>query len=140
MQISQVIKKYGFNQAQIAEKIGMQHSSLRYLLANKGGKEAPLTLNSMRKIANAVGCSVGEFFDDERTMPQEFNGTQPVLDIRAAMKAKGVKNKDLAERLGITEQNVCIMLAKDSMTLARLYRVAEALEVPITALFAYAQE
>lgn len=137
MQVSKVIKQHGFTLYQVAEKIGMQYSSLRYLLANKNGKEAPLTLASMRKIANAVGCSVGEFFDDERTLSREFAGKQPVLDIRAAMKAKGVKNKDLAERMGITEQNVCIMLTKESLTLARLYKVAHALEVPITDLFTY---
>ena len=137
MQVSKVIKQHGFTQAQVAEKIGMQHSSLRYLIANKGGKEAPLTLASMRKIAGAIGCSVGEFFDDERTLSREYNGKQPVLDIRAVMKAKGVKNKDLAERMGITTQNACLMLSKDSMTLARLYKVAEALDVPITDLFSY---
>ena len=137
MQVAKVIKQYGFTQAQVAEKIGMQHSSLRYLLANKNGKEAPLTLASMRKIAGAIGCSVGEFFDDERSLSREYNGTQPVLDIRAVMKAKGVKNKDLAERLGMTSQNVCLMLGKKSLTLTTLYKVAEALDVPITDLFTY---
>ena len=138
MQISKVIRQYGYTIEEVALKMGLKSGgSLRYILSRKNGKDAMPSLTTLRKIADAVGCSVGEFFDDERNSLREYNGTQPVLDIRHVMQVKNLRNKDLADKLGISEQNLCALLAKDNVTISRLYKVAEALEVSITDFFQY---
>ena len=140
MQVTQVIKKYGYTLEEVALKIGYAHaSSLRVCLSNKNGKPANPNLSTLRAIADAVGCSVGEFFDDEREVltKKGWNGTQPKLDIKRVMLAQNINISDLSVRLGTTRQRVSDMLKQESMTISKLQRVATALSVPLTELFSY---
>lgn len=59
MRISKVIKEHGFTIQQVADTIGLQRSSLANTI---GGNP---TVETMRKIADAIGCNIAEFFADE---------------------------------------------------------------------------
>lgn len=136
MQVTKVVNKYGYTLDEIASKIGYAcASSLRVAIANKNGKPASPNLSTLRAIAEAVGCSVGEFFDDEREIQQQWNGLQPKLDIRRVMKLQGVSALDLAIKLDISERQVKNILSSQNPQTTTLYNVARALNVPITALF-----
>lgn len=138
MQVTKVIKKYGYTIDEIARKAGYAHSSsLRVLVCNKKGKLASPTIATLRNIADAVGCSVGEFFDDERYTPKhtDWDGTQPPLNIARVMRLKNIGRKDLATRLGVSIQQVSAILTHQNISLTTAYNVASALNVPITELF-----
>ena len=136
MQVTKVVNKYGYTLDEVASKIGYAcASSLRVAIANKNGKPASPNLSTLRAIAEAVGCSVGEFFDDEREIQQQWNGLQPKLDIRRVMKLQGVSALDLAIKLDISERQVKNILSSQNPQTTTLYNVARALNVPITALF-----
>jgi len=56
------------------------------------------------------------------------------LRIKEVCKEKGILHKDLAEKLGITDIALRASL-KGNPTIGTLQKVADVLEVPITALF-----
>lgn len=62
MDILSVIKKYGFSQVDVATAIGSSKSSFNHIVKNPN-----TSINMLRKIAGVLGCSVAEFFEDERT-------------------------------------------------------------------------
>lgn len=133
MQISHVIKKYGYTIDRVGELMGLGDGVLRSYVS----RESALTLPFMRKLAEVIGCNVGEFFDDERVEDTAFHGVQPHVDIRTVMHRKGVSNKELATRMNTTEQNICALIKKDSLTTKKLSKIASALGVPVTDLFSY---
>lgn len=59
MNISRVIKDYGYTLADVAEKIGVARGTLANTVTNNP------TYKTMRAIAQAVGCQVSDFFADE---------------------------------------------------------------------------
>lgn len=75
MRISKVIKEHGFTIQQVADAIGLQRSSLANTI---GGNP---TVETMRKIADAIGCSIADFFADES---KEKNFTA-LIDYNGAM-------------------------------------------------------
>ena len=138
MQITKVLKKHGYTLNEIAAKLGYAHAStLRANISNKGGKPANLYLSTLRNIADAAGCSVGEFFDDERLELSEWDGVQPKINIRSIMKTQGVSDAELSTRLNVTERQVKNILTSKSPNLTTLYKVANALNVPVTTLFSF---
>jgi len=71
MIISKVIRQHGFTIEQVAKKIGLQRGSLANMI---GGNP---TVETLQKIADAIGANRSEFFADEaggntviRTEPQ----------------------------------------------------------------------
>lgn len=70
--ISDLIKERGFTHAQVAEAIGTSPKSLPNLIAPNRN----ITVNTLRKIANAIGCSITDFFTDEA----QPSGTQTAAD------------------------------------------------------------
>lgn len=53
----------------------------------------------------------------------------PVQEIRRIMRSKNILNKDLAERLGVTEASVSRMLkGQQNLQLETLYQLADAIE------------
>lgn len=53
----------------------------------------------------------------------------PIQQIRRIMRAKNILNKDLAERLGVTEASVSRMLkGQQNLQLETLYQLADAIE------------
>ena len=140
MQVAKVARKYGLTIEEIAKRLGYSHSSsLRGCLSNKNGKPANMHLSTLRAIADAIGCSVGEFFDDERVeLTKGWNGQQPKINIRRVMQLQGITDKDLAVRLNVSERQVKNYLHEKKMPNATtLYNIASSLNVPITELFSY---
>lgn len=59
MDIKGTIKKHGFTLEKVANEMGISKGS--FSTATKGNP----TIKTLRKIANVLGCSVTEFFEDE---------------------------------------------------------------------------
>lgn len=59
MNIKGVIKKRGYTLEQVASKIGINRVTLSQNLSGNP------SLTTLRKIADTIGCNVGEFFRDE---------------------------------------------------------------------------
>ena len=56
--------------------------------------------------------------------------------VKELMKARGIKSRDLAEKLGVSVQRVSNMICDRGMSLNSLIRLSEVLEVPVADLFA----
>lgn len=62
MQIKKVIKEHGLTITEVAERMGVNKGTLSNTISHRN-----MTINKLRKIAQAVGCSISEFFADEET-------------------------------------------------------------------------
>lgn len=62
MDVKAVIKEKGWTQEKVASKMGISRITLAQNLARNP------TINTLQRIANVIGCNVGEFFKDE--LPQ----------------------------------------------------------------------
>lgn len=62
MQIKKVIKEHGLTIAEVAGRMGITSGTLSNTISHRN-----MTVNKLRKIAQAVGCSISEFFADEET-------------------------------------------------------------------------
>lgn len=60
MDIQAVIKAKGFTQNQVAEALGVTKSSLSQSVHNDN-----TSIKMMKRIADVIGCKVGDFFRDE---------------------------------------------------------------------------
>lgn len=60
MNIKEVIKKHGYTLEKVGNEIGVTKATISNMIT-KGNP----TINTLRKIANVLGCSVTEFFEDE---------------------------------------------------------------------------
>lgn len=67
MNVKAVIKERGWTQERVASKMGITRITLAQNLARNP------TINTLQKIANVIGCNVGEFFKDE--LPQNAPNT-----------------------------------------------------------------
>lgn len=59
MDIQATIKRKGFTQAKVADLIGMSTGSFSAMIRGN------ITISSLRRIADAIGCNVADFFADE---------------------------------------------------------------------------
>jgi transcriptional regulator with XRE-family HTH domain len=80
--------------------------------------------------------------EQNRTVHQEIQANMPVfraarrsdisMQIRSAMLVKGLKNVDIADRLGVSEANVSRWLrGNQNLSLDTLYQLADAVEEPL---------
>lgn len=60
MRYKEVLKKYGVTQIELADKLGINRVSVSRLLSDNNDMRA----STIIKIANAIGCTPGELFDD----------------------------------------------------------------------------
>ena len=58
LQIKEALKKRGLKQIDLAERLGINRVSLSRLLSDKND----MRLSTIKKIADAIGCDVTEFF------------------------------------------------------------------------------
>ena len=66
---------------------------------------------------------------ERKALWTDVRRSDPILQIRKVMREKHILNKDLAQRLGVTEANVSRMLkGRQNLQLDTLYQVADALE------------
>lgn len=60
MRYKEVLEKYGVTQIELANRLGINRVSVSRLLSNKNDMRA----STIIKIANAIGCTAGELFED----------------------------------------------------------------------------
>lgn len=60
MRFKEVLEKYGLTQTELAERLGINRVSVSRLFSEKNDMRSSTVI----KIANAIGCSVGELYDD----------------------------------------------------------------------------
>lgn len=60
MRYKEVLEKYGLTQIELADRLGINRVSVSRLLSDKND----MRTSTLIKIANAIGCNVGELFDD----------------------------------------------------------------------------
>ena len=61
LQIKEALKKRGLKQNDLAERLGINRVSLSRLLSDKND----MRISTIKKIADAIGCDVAEFFTPE---------------------------------------------------------------------------
>lgn len=66
MDVKKVIKAHGFLMGQVAEAMGITRVTLSQNLTGNP------TIKTLQKIADVIGCNIGEFFTDE--MPGYSSG------------------------------------------------------------------
>lgn len=59
MNVKKIIKKKGYTIEKVAEMMGITRVTLAQNLSRNP------TIGTLQKIANAIGCNVGDFFSDE---------------------------------------------------------------------------
>lgn len=59
MDIQGTIKRRGYTQAKVAESLGMNTGNFSVMIRGN------ITVDNLRRIADAIGCSVTDFFADE---------------------------------------------------------------------------
>ena len=67
LHIKETLKKRGLKQNDLAERLGINRVSLSRLLSDKND----MRVSTVKKIADAIGCDVAEFFTPEE--PAEHN-------------------------------------------------------------------
>ena len=63
MHIKETLKQRGLKQNDLAERLGINRVSLSRLLSDKND----MRISTIKKIADAIGCDVAEFFAPEET-------------------------------------------------------------------------
>ena len=63
LKIKEALKKRGLKQNDLAERLGINRVSLSRLLSDKND----MRLSTIKKIADAIGCDVAEFFKQATT-------------------------------------------------------------------------
>lgn len=58
LQIKEALKQRGLKQNELADRLGINRVSLSRLLSDKND----MRVSTMKKIADAIGCDVAEFF------------------------------------------------------------------------------
>ena len=62
-QIKETLKQRGLTQNELAERLGINRVSLSRLLSDKND----MRISTIKKIADAIGCDVSEFFTPAET-------------------------------------------------------------------------
>ena len=63
LQIKETLKQRGLKQNDLAERLGINRVSLSRLLSDKND----MRISTIKKIADAIGCDVAEFFSPAET-------------------------------------------------------------------------
>lgn len=63
LQIKETLKQRGLTQNELAERLGINRVSLSRLLSDKND----MRISTIKKIADAIGCDVAEFFSPAAT-------------------------------------------------------------------------
>ncbi|MBR1525208.1 MAG: helix-turn-helix domain-containing protein [Prevotella sp.] len=146
MNVVNVIHKYGFTTKEVSKALGKHEKTLDVMLA-KSRETNSMTVATLRSIADVLGCSIGEFFEDE---PVTKNGVviptaEPqhgalVLDIEGAIARSGLQKRELAKKIGITDVALSVMLRTGNPSYQRLRQIADALGISFFDLFKYEEQ
>ena len=72
MNVKKIIKRHGYNQRGVAEKLGITESSLSVNITR-----GSMTATTLHRIADAIGADYNEFFEDEK--PKKKHTIEVVL-------------------------------------------------------------
>ena len=87
MHIKETLKKRGLTQNELADRLGINRVSLSRLLSDKND----MRISTMKKIADAIGCDVSEFFtpeekEDNNTITCPHCGAKLVINLSVSDK------------------------------------------------------
>ena len=82
LQIKEALKQRGLKQNDLAERLGINRVSLSRLLSDKND----MRISTIKKIADAIGCDVAEFFspaekEDHNTITCPHCGEKLVINL-----------------------------------------------------------
>jgi len=93
MEVIKIIKRHGFTQKEVAEKMGIRQNTLSELINMRHSKPTPKTL---RKIAEIIGADYSEFFEDEVPMRDQLRVEREQLELkRLRLQHKMSKSPDM---------------------------------------------
>lgn len=78
MDVKRVIKERGFTLTQVSELTGIHVKTLPAMISPNRN----VTVNTLRKVAEAIGCSITDFFADEAqpsSTPTISDGAVPII-------------------------------------------------------------
>lgn len=84
MDVKSVIKKKGYTFEQVAEKMGITRITLTQNLGRNP------TINTLQRVADAIGCKVGDFFVDDVS---EDEGTNTIVCPKCGAKFELVEKE-----------------------------------------------
>ena len=87
LQIKEALKQRGLKQNDLAERLGINRVSLSRLLSDKND----MRISTIKKIADAIGCDVAEFFkqaetEDHNTITCPHCGEKLVINLSVSDK------------------------------------------------------
>ena len=87
LHIKETLKKRGIKQNDLAERLGINRVSLSRLLSDKND----MRISTIKKIADAIGCDVSEFFtpaetEDNNTITCPHCGAKLVINLSVSDK------------------------------------------------------
>ena len=91
MEIKKVIKRHGFTQKDVAERIGVSSPSLNNCIRLQS-----ISPKVLRKIADVIGADYSEFFEDEVPMREQLQMERERLEVkRLRLQHKMSKSPDM---------------------------------------------
>ena len=87
MHIKDILKQRGLTQNELADRMGINRVSLSRILSNKND----MRISTIKKIADAIGCDVAEFFapaepSDHNTITCPHCGEKLVINLSISDK------------------------------------------------------
>ena len=84
LQIKETLKQRGLTQNELAERLGINRVSLCRLLSDKND----MRISTIKKIADAIGCDVSEFFTpaEHNTITCPHCGAKLVINLSISDK------------------------------------------------------
>ena len=87
LHIKETLKKNGLTQNELAERLGINRVSLSRLLSDKND----MRISTIRKISDAIGCDVSEFFipaakEEHNTITCPHCGAKLVINLSVSDK------------------------------------------------------
>ena len=125
MQVSRVIRQYGFEIKDVAKQMGLSESSLAKSISSTGNP----SIGKLRKIAEIVGCDLADFFEDERKDYKETDSPtlQTTDKIKQIMKSKGLSISEVARRMGVFPSSLSRTLRLGGYRVETLYAITKAI-------------
>lgn len=143
--IKDILSQKGMTQKKLAEIMQISPSTLSLLLKNP-------TMSTYQRVAYALGVKVADIIQHDFPETQAVGGqtlkswdavhliperTEPIYSsrIKAILSVKGLTQKELAGKLGITEAAVSAIINGGDCKTSTLIRVANALDVNLREFF-----
>ena len=130
--LNAILKNKGITKKDLADMLGISAAALHsYINGNP-------TIESLQKVANILDIPFYKLTDEQAV---EEEPDSYVLKLKSLMVEKGVSNKQLADKIGMTSEYVSRLTNnKANPPLATLTTIAEGLGVHVSELFGKSKE